>query len=272
MSYDEMERQRSRKRYEEYLDEEDSSKLPNAFDLGWRRNLIHLFGPTPWLWFFPVPNTIGDGWAWEASPKWVDARDRLRREREEQRAREVTAGWGGYGADDDDEDEPPVITRSYGSGRHYPASNPSEHEGSIAVAAAAKGGNRRPTSKADRILGRDPSLYVDAPQNVPMARLSPRSRTVEEELDEFDDYDDDDDDQEATDQEEKTAPSTHHPTTTTTTQREEAERRALDVVTNGKAWGRGGASGMLRKQQHTPSPNTGVSSSKPKFGADDGVD
>src|SRR5690606_36355614 len=63
LTYDEVERQRARKRYEEYLDEQDSSKLPNAFDLGPRRNLLHLFGHNPWLWALPVCNTTGDGWS-----------------------------------------------------------------------------------------------------------------------------------------------------------------------------------------------------------------
>jgi ribosomal protein L40E len=58
---DEMERYRARKRYEEYLDEQDSTRLPNAFDLGPRRNLLHLFGHNPWLWPVPVSNTTGDG-------------------------------------------------------------------------------------------------------------------------------------------------------------------------------------------------------------------
>ncbi|KAG6353862.1 hypothetical protein INS49_005119 [Diaporthe citri] len=94
MSYDEMERQRARKRYEEYLEEQDSSKLPNAFDLGWRRNLLHLFGHNPWLWSIPILNTTGDGWTWEPSPKWLEATQRIERERNEQRARERAAGWG----------------------------------------------------------------------------------------------------------------------------------------------------------------------------------
>jgi hypothetical protein len=34
-------------RYEEYQNDEDNEKMPSAFDLGWRRNLLHLFGPRP---------------------------------------------------------------------------------------------------------------------------------------------------------------------------------------------------------------------------------
>lgn len=81
-NYDEMEQDRERDRYEDYLDEQDSEKLPNAFDLGWKRNLLHLFGDKPMLWFVPVCNTTGDGWHWEPSPKWLAARDHVRQERE----------------------------------------------------------------------------------------------------------------------------------------------------------------------------------------------
>ena len=265
MSYDEMERQRSRKRYEEYLDGEDSSKLPNAFDLGWRRNLRHLFGPSPLLWFLPICNTIGDGWAWEPSPKWIDARERLRQERQEQREREINAGWGGFEHNDE---EAPVIVRSYGSGRHYPAS-PVESNGNIGNGGGV--GGRRTPSKADRILGRDPSLYADAPQDVPMTRLNPRGRTIQDELDDFDDNDDDYDDDkhvgggEAFTSGEIADPHDHQERQRH--QREEAERRAMDVVTNGGGWGRGGASGMLRKQSQQPS-----SSSSQRLQEDDDVD
>lgn len=81
-NYSELERSRDRLRYEAYLDEQVSAALPNAFDLGWRRNLAHLFGPTPLLWLLPVCNTTGDGWNWEVSPKWVRKREEVRRERE----------------------------------------------------------------------------------------------------------------------------------------------------------------------------------------------
>jgi hypothetical protein len=87
-SYANRERARERDAYNDYLDEQDSQSLPNAFDLGWRRNLTHLFGPTPLHWFLPVCNTTGDGWRWEASPKWLQARDRLQRVREDRAARQ----------------------------------------------------------------------------------------------------------------------------------------------------------------------------------------
>ena len=83
-NYDEMERDRERNRYEDYLDEQDSEKLPNAFDLGWKRNLQHLFGDRPLLWFIPICNTSGDGWHWEPSPKWLKAHEDVRQQRESQ--------------------------------------------------------------------------------------------------------------------------------------------------------------------------------------------
>ena len=249
MTYHEMEAQRSRKRYEDYLDEQDSSKLPNAFDLGWRRNLRHLFGPVPWLWALPICNTTGDGWAWEASPKWIAARERLRAEREEQRAREIHAGWGVDEADS----EPPTITRVHatGAGRHYPPTPP--------------GSGRRTPSKADRVLGRDPNLYADGPQDVPLRRLSPRGRTIEDELDEIDNEEEAQHQQQHHFEQEDSQHRHHHQQSSAA--RQEAEHNAMNVVTNG-GWGRGGASGMLRKQHsgHARAPS-------PRFpAADEGVD
>jgi hypothetical protein len=144
-NYDAMERRRARERYEEYLDEQDSEKLPSAFDLGWKRNLRHLFGPKKLLWFVPICNTIGDGWSWEPSPKWLAARERIASEREEQRLREHAAGWG----------PEPSSVRPDGAARHYVA-------------------YPRSTSKADRILGRSPNDYADREDGVSMENLRPR--------------------------------------------------------------------------------------------------
>lgn len=83
-NYDQMERDREQDRYEDYLDEQDAEKLPNAFNLGWKRNLRHLFGDKPLLWGLPVCNTSGDGWHWEPSPKWLEAREEIRHQREAQ--------------------------------------------------------------------------------------------------------------------------------------------------------------------------------------------
>src|SRR5262249_36772780 len=81
-NYLDMDVQRERDRYNDCLDERDSEKLPNAFDLGWRRNLLHVLGENPWLWLLPICNTTGDGWQWEASPKWLAAREHIRQDRE----------------------------------------------------------------------------------------------------------------------------------------------------------------------------------------------
>ena len=229
MSYEQREREQTRQRYEEYLDEQDSEKLPNVFDLGWKRNLLHLLGPSPLLWFFPICNTTGDGWSWEASAKWVEARERLRREREAQQQREANAGWGGHNSFN--EPPPPITTVN--------ATRPT-------------GGSSRPVSKADRILGRDPSLYADGMQNVPMTRLNQRGQTVDDILDEIDDEE-------------------HDETARLVSDRAEAERKALDVVTNGGGWTKGGASGMLKKGGGSPRSPDGEGRSGDRF-HDEGVD
>lgn len=176
MTYEDMERQRARERYEEYLDEQDSDKLPNAFDLGAKRNLLHLFGHSPLLWPLPIINTTGDGWSWEASPKWIQARERLSQERDEQRQREQAAGWG---------TETPVFVQNttytpddLGVTRQYLAPSPALSAG------------RRTPSKADRVLGRDPNLYADEPPtSLPMRKLSPYGAEVEDDYDTSSDED-----------------------------------------------------------------------------------
>jgi len=86
-SYASLEAQRERERYMNYLDELESEKLPNAFNLGWRENLRHIFGSNPLTWPLPVDTTTGDGWQWDVSPKWIAAREDLRLQGE-QRMRE----------------------------------------------------------------------------------------------------------------------------------------------------------------------------------------
>lgn len=88
--YATLERDREHARYAAYLDEVTSEKLPNAFHLGWRRNLLHVFGSKPLLWGLPVCNTSGDGWTWDVSPQWHAARAEADREREA-RGREEAA-------------------------------------------------------------------------------------------------------------------------------------------------------------------------------------
>ncbi|KXL43300.1 hypothetical protein M433DRAFT_53582, partial [Acidomyces richmondensis BFW] len=80
-SYASLEAARERARYEAYLDEQDSEKLPNAFDLGWRRNLQQIFGESVLWWALPICNSRGDGWYWDINPRWVAARDEVARER-----------------------------------------------------------------------------------------------------------------------------------------------------------------------------------------------
>lgn len=97
-NYAELERARERERYEAYLDEQEAEKLPHAFDLGWRNNLRHVFGENPLLWWLPICNSTGDGWHWEPSSKWLEARNEIQNRRAEQRKlqrqRENEAGWG----------------------------------------------------------------------------------------------------------------------------------------------------------------------------------
>lgn len=83
-SYADIERQREHDRYQQYLNEEDSEKTPSAFDHGWRRNLAHLFGDRIILWPIPICTTTGDGWRWEPSQRFLDARERLRLRREQE--------------------------------------------------------------------------------------------------------------------------------------------------------------------------------------------
>jgi palmitoyltransferase ZDHHC2/15/20 len=173
--YDAVERQRARDRYNDYLDELDSEKLPNAFDLGWRRNLGAVLGPVALLWWLPICNSLGDGWNWEPSQKWVEVRDRIRVKREEemrrQSERERAAGWGapspGFGP------QPEYGNGQQPLGRRSP-------------------GRVSPTpSKADRVLGRTPDQYADGAswdvesrrQSTPLQSLQPRS-----DLDDDDEY------------------------------------------------------------------------------------
>ena len=146
--YGEMERSRERERYENYLDEQDSEKLPSAFDLGWRRNLQHLFGNRPLLRWLPICNTSGDGWHWEPNPTWVEAREAIRREREGQWQEEnEDRGRNGYGDGHHD--------------RRWPAREDSERHyltTSNGVIDVAGSGTRSP-GKADQILGRTDEYF-----------------------------------------------------------------------------------------------------------------
>lgn len=145
--YGEMERSRERERYEDYLDEQDSEKLPSAFDLGWRRNLRNLFGDKPLLWWLPICNTSGDGWHWEPNPKWVEAREAIRKEREAQWQEDEDRGRNGYGDGHYDRRWP----ARGGSERHYLTT-------SNGVMDVPGSGTRAPR-KADQILGRTDEYF-----------------------------------------------------------------------------------------------------------------
>lgn len=231
LSYAELERRQREKRYEEYLDEQDSSKLPHAFDLGWKLNYKHLFGPSPWLWMFPIPNTTGDGWSWDASPKWLAARERIRIEREAQRAREIQAGWGGgseYSPNFPNGAAGEGPAAAAGAGRHYLASPMN----------SSSPGWRTP-SKADRVLGRDPNLYADV---VPMRTLNKTGRTVLH--DDLLDTDDDDDDEEEDFGITESTPALSKPSLSRPV-------RPTNLGGSTGRWQAAGASGILRKTSPT---------------------
>ena len=150
-SYSDLEASRERDRYEEYLNEQDSEKLPNAFDLGRRRNLIHLFGEAPLYWFLPICNTTGDGWNWETSEKWLEARTELDRRREERaneqemwRSRDRRKNYANGGK---------MVARDARGERQWLDLPP---RGSSRQSSS---GSRSP--KADKILGREPDQYYD---------------------------------------------------------------------------------------------------------------
>lgn len=176
-NYTDLEWLRERERYEAYLDERESQTLPNAFDLGWKRNLHHLLGDR--AWFLPICNTTGDGWHWEPSPKWLEAREELRRQRENQwresEQREPPPVMEGY-EEDDDQDHP---------GRYLNPTN--------GVAIVPKTGRRSP-SKANQVLGRTTDGYfdVDFSSERPSSRMSMKTLRRRESFGERLDEDEDD--------------------------------------------------------------------------------
>lgn len=187
-TWEEMERQRERDRYDDYLDEMDSKKMPHAFDLGWKKNLAVLFGPSRLLWFFPICNSVGDGWSWEPSPKWLAARDQISRERQEQLMRERNAGWGRSSAEIGGQEEV-VVQRTYlntPGQQQFNDGAADSRSASIGGSVNASNGRRSPnTSKADRILGREQGSYQDAEfeQDVNLRRLSPSGQYDEDHYD-----------------------------------------------------------------------------------------
>ncbi|KAK1913673.1 hypothetical protein P3342_006916 [Pyrenophora teres f. teres] len=179
-SYEYRDRQQQQDRYDSYLDERDNEALPNAFDLGWKRNIGHVFGPSPIKWFVPISNTTGDGWSWEPSPKWLAARERIKREREReeqiQKQRERAAGWG---VDSPTEAEfrrptrgpdgwmpgqhsqPPRATRRPEWQSPLRQSEPNQYLTPTTGVIRGSLEGRRSPSKADQILGRERGMYAD---------------------------------------------------------------------------------------------------------------
>lgn len=111
----EIEQQREHDRYQEYMDEQDSEKLPHAFDLGWTRNLSHVMGPNKLLWPLPICNTTGDGWTWEVSEDWMSMRDEVANTRL-QRQQAAAQSWQNGPSNGFAMPGPPK-----GAGRHYGA-------------------------------------------------------------------------------------------------------------------------------------------------------
>lgn len=149
----ESERDREFRRYNSYILEESTKKLPHPFDLGRSRNFRSVFGPREewWKWFIPRFSGVGDGWNWETSNEWRIAAEAVRVERERMGLDqgEERNGWPGanlYAAE----------------GRTWNGGNPNglvRHAGEI-----------KP-SKAERILGKLPGTYSDG-ENVPLQRMN----------------------------------------------------------------------------------------------------
>jgi len=196
-SYEERERQQNQERYDSYLDERDNEQLPNAFDLGWKRNIAHVFGPSLPKWFVPLVTTTGDGWTWEPSPKWTAARERIKRAREAeeqaQKQRERAAGWG---ADSPTESEfrRPVRTAEGWQPtlrqHHRPEWQSPLRNGYLTTSNGAPLEGRRSPSKADQILGRKHGMYADGDvqlQNIDRRKFD-QYNYISEDEDEHDEY------------------------------------------------------------------------------------
>lgn len=207
-SYEQRERQQNQDRYDSYLDERDNEQLPNAFDLGWKRNIGHVFGLSPVKWFLPICNTTGDGWSWEPSPKWLAARERIKRDRETeeriQKQRERAAGWG-VDSPTEPEFRRPVRTEHGWQPGQYSQPQPRQphrpewqsplRNGEQARYLTTSNGivkspieGRRSPSKADQILGREHGMYADGDvqlQNIDRRRFDQYNYISEDEDDEY---------------------------------------------------------------------------------------
>ncbi|KAH7386021.1 DHHC palmitoyltransferase-domain-containing protein [Pyrenochaeta sp. MPI-SDFR-AT-0127] len=207
-SYEYRERQQHQYRYDTYLDERDNEMLPNAFDLGPKRNLGHVFGPSPIRWFLPLCNTTGDGWSWEPSPKWLAARERIKRDREAeeqlQKQRERAAGWGVDSPTEAEFRRPTRGPDGWQPGQYVqPAPRPTRRpewqsplrHGEQAQYLTTSNGvlrspreGRRSPSKADQILGREHGMYADGDvqlQNMDRRKFDQYNYISEDEDDDY---------------------------------------------------------------------------------------
>ncbi|KAF3908678.1 hypothetical protein AA313_de0207186 [Arthrobotrys entomopaga] len=216
---------RERDRYNEFLIEVTSSQMPNAFDLGWKKNFVQVFGTSALLWFVPVRNSIGDGWTWETSQRWKDAQremqDRRKRENAAEQERMRRAGWGG-----DDIEE--ATANGHGANNNINNNNNNNGPGYTSFTRQAFTGLPSPadtgSSKVARILG---AREEEFSHGLGGSRYSPKvamanrevtmrmqdlkkkkkhvvmSRDELSEEDDDDDYDDEDDEYEISSEEEK---------------------------------------------------------------------
>jgi hypothetical protein len=193
-SYEDRERQQNYDRYESYLDERDNEQLPNAFDLGWKRNFLHVFGPRPLLWFVPLVTTTGDGWSWEPSPKWLAACERIKQARENeeriQKQRERAAGWGVDSPTETEFRRTGRAPEGWPVTRHSPPTPrvlrrpewqaPRRHGEEARYLTTSNGivntpiEGRRSPSKADQILGRESGMYADGGDAMQMQPIDRR--------------------------------------------------------------------------------------------------
>lgn len=163
------EHQQQFNRYNAYLLEESSKKLPHAFNLGRKRNFAAVFGGRDkmLLWPCPIFTGHGDGWVWETSEEWREAVEKINAERfrwtEEQRERERRAGWGYDPAEEQEWNQNPPT-----EGLIKFAGNNKTNKSNGVVGKAM--------SKAERILGKKPGGYTDedAMQLQPMTKKKPK--------------------------------------------------------------------------------------------------
>lgn len=131
------ERVREQARYNSYLDDEALAKLPHAFDLGKRQNLLDVFGTRRWCWLLPLAMSCEeksrlDGWRWETSRAWAEGVARLQQERDDRikRAREQWLAQGGGNFNNNTNLTPPPIggnDRTFETRHHPPTAASRQH-------------------------------------------------------------------------------------------------------------------------------------------------